>query len=246
MKSVVLLACSLRCAVSSVLPRTSQDCSSFASSVDLSEYNGSVLNATYHSTNSVNITNVFNDIPFCEVYGTIAYGSNDSLVFALWLPDASSYEQRFMAVGNGGMAGIIDTLNMITQLNAGLGFAVAGGDAGHLASVNNNGGGAPGMYLPYLHDRHQVEAWIHDAISLFTPAAKVLAETYYGTAARRSYYDGCSTGGAQGYALAQYHPELFDGIYAGSPGNWYSHLALSFLWNAQHTNVSWKAFVRAL
>ena len=39
-------------------------------------------------------------------------------------------------------------------------------------------------------------------------------------------------------ALAQYHPELFDGIVAGCPGNWYSHLALSFLWNAQHTSTN--------
>ena len=105
------------------------------------------------------------------------------------------------------------------------------GDAGHLASLNNAGEGAPGVYLPYMHDPHQVLAWIHNAISIFTPAAKSIVEQYYGAPARYSYYNGCSTGGAQGFALAQFHPELFNGIYAGSPGNWYSHLALSFLWN---------------
>jgi hypothetical protein len=35
-----------------------------------------------------------------------------------------------------------------------------------------------------------------------------------------------------------YHPHIFDGIFAGSPGNWYSHLVLSFLWNGVHANVS--------
>ena len=109
------------------------------------------------------------------------------------------------------------------------------GDAGHLASANNNGGGAPGVYISYMHDPNQVSAWIHNAISLFTPSAKSIAEQYYGVPPRYSYYDGCSTGGAQGFALAQFHPELFDGIYAGSPGNWYSHLSLSFLWNAVKT-----------
>lgn len=109
------------------------------------------------------------------------------------------------------------------------------GDSGHLAAENNNGGGAPGVYLPYMHDLNQVEAWIHNAISIFTGPAKSIVEQYYGESARFSYYDGCSTGGAQGFALAQFHPELFDGIYAGSPGNWYSHLALSFLWNAVKT-----------
>jgi len=38
--------------------------------------------------------------------------------------------------------------------------------------------------------------------------------------------------------LASLYPDLFDGIYAGSPGNWYSHLILSFLWNALHTQGS--------
>jgi hypothetical protein len=89
-----------------------------------------------------------------------------------------------------------------------------------------------------MHDLNQVEAWIHNAISIFTGPAKIIVEDYYNTPARYSYYNGCSTGGAQGFALAQFHPELFDGIYAGSPGNWYSHLALSFLWNAVKTQGS--------
>ncbi|PPJ55171.1 hypothetical protein CBER1_05445 [Cercospora berteroae] len=122
---------------------------------------------------------------------------------------------------------------MLTQLNNGLGMAVAAGDAGHLAADNQNITG----YLPYLHDKEQVQAWIHDAISLFTPAAQALVEKYYAKQPNKSYYYGCSTGGAQGFALAQFHPELFDGIYAGCPGNWYSHLALSFLWNAQHADT---------
>ncbi|CAK4034209.1 Hypothetical predicted protein [Lecanosticta acicola] len=212
------------------------DCSSLAHPAASSSHNATILNSTYYPANSLNVSGFFNHHPLCEVYGSVPCGSNDSLVFAIWLPDRSGYKGRFMAVGNGGMAGTIDYATMMTQLNSGLGLAVAGGNAGHLASENNDGGGAPGLYLPYLHDKSQVTAWIHDAISLFTPAAKALATDYYNRAPRHSYYYGCSTGGAQGFALAEFHPTLFDGIYAGSPGNWYSHLALSFLWNAQHTN----------
>ena len=244
MKSTAVIATVIPLTVSTVLPRS--NCISFAAALSLSDYSAAFLNATYYPANSLNVSTIFNDIPFCEVYSSISYGSNDSLIFALWLPDVSSYGRRFMAVGNGGMAGTIDYLNMITQLNAGMGFAVAGGDAGHSASENNDGAGAPGVYIPYLHDENQVKTWIHSAISLFTPAARALATAYYGVPAQYSYYDGCSTGGAQGYALAQYHPDLFDGIFAGSPGNWYSHLALSFLWNAQHTNVSLMAIDRPL
>lgn len=231
----------LQLASALVAPSAKQsNCESFAQSFDISPYNGQIINATYYQANTVNITNTFNTLPFCEVNANISYGqhNNNTLNFALWLPDTAHWSSRFMAVGNGGMAGTIDTLNMITQLNSGMGFAVSGGDAGHLASDNNDGGGAPGVYLPYLHDPEQVEAWIHNAISLFTPAAKAMTQAFYAKHIAYSYYDGCSTGGAQGFALAQSHPQLFDGVFAGSPGNWYSRLALSFLWNAQHTNVS--------
>lgn len=89
-----------------------------------------------------------------------------------------------------------------------------------------------------MHDLDQVEAWIHNAISLFTPSAREIIKAFYGSPAKYSYYNGCSTGGAQGFALAQYHPNLFDGIYAGSPGNRYSRLMVSFMWNGIKTQGS--------
>ncbi|KAK8191266.1 tannase and feruloyl esterase [Phyllosticta capitalensis] len=149
------------------------------------------------------------------------------------MPQADVWNKRFLAVGNGGFAGVVDTASMTEYLNQG--FAVVGGDSGHLASENNDGGGAPNTYLPYMHDKDQVKAWIHESMALLTPTAKELVQIFYGEPAKYSYYAGCSTGGAQGFALSQRHPDLFDGIYAGSPGHWYSHLMLSFLWNAQNT-----------
>ncbi|KAK7946682.1 esterase [Apiospora aurea] len=134
------------------------------------------------------------------------------------------------------MAGTIDEAALMKNVNEG--YAVAGGDGGHRASDNNGGSGEPGVYLPYMHDQAQVKAWIHNSIAQFTPVTRSLVEQFYGKPANHSYYAGCSTGGAQGFALAQYHPELFDGIIAGCPGNWYSHLALSFLWNSQKTQGS--------
>jgi feruloyl esterase len=238
MQALTTLSAILPLAAALVLPHETPGCTTFAKSLDLAGYNATLLNATYYPANSLNVSNTFNNVSFCEIYTSISYGTgNNTLIAATWLPDRLQYNDRFMAVGNGGMAGTIDYPGMLTQLNSGMGFAVAGGDAGHRASDNNGGGGEPGVYLPYLHDKEQVTAWIHDAISLFTPAGKALTAAYYGKDANYSFYSGCSTGGAQGMALAQYHPELFDGIVAGCPGNWYSHLALSFLWNAQHTAV---------
>jgi feruloyl esterase len=75
-------------------------------------------------------------------------------------------------------------------------------------------------------------------IATFTVPAREIQTAFYGRKARYSYFDGCSTGGAQAFALAERYPEMFDGIHAGSPGNWYSHLVLMFLWNGLHTQVS--------
>lgn len=210
-----------------------------APSLPTTNSNFTLLNSTHYPTNTLNISNTYNTISLCEIYASITYSLNATLIFALWLPsNPSDYNDRFLAVGNGGMAGTIDLPGMLTQFNSGMGFAVAGGNAGHFASDNNDGEGEPGVYLPYLHDPAQVQAWIHDAISLFTPAAREIVKGYYGKEAEYSYYVGCSTGGAQGFAIAQFHPGLFDGVVAGCPGNWYSHLALSFLWNARATDVS--------
>lgn len=141
----------------------------------------------------------------------------------------------YFCLGNGGFSSIIDEISLTNAVNSG--YACAGGNTGHLDSDNNGGSGAPGVYLPFLHDKEQVEAWIHNSIAMFTSAAKEIVEKVYGCAPKYSYYQGCSTGGAQGFALAQFHPTLFDGIVAGSPGNWYSHLALSFLWNSVDNTV---------
>ncbi|KAM0715043.1 hypothetical protein Q7P37_009508 [Cladosporium fusiforme] len=239
MRSILAFAMTAPMAATLALPSYTPACDIFAESLSLDQHNASLLNTTYYPVNSLNVSNAFNNISFCEIYTSISYGSsNNTLISATWLPDRGQYNDRFIAVGNGGMAGTIDYRNMMIQLNSGLGFAVSGGDSGHRAAENNGGGGAPGIYIPYLHEKEQVTAWIHDAISLFTPVSKALTAAYYGEDASYSFYDGCSTGGAQGMALAQYHPGLFDGINAGCPGNWYSHLALSFLWNAQHTMVS--------
>ncbi|EFQ25115.1 tannase and feruloyl esterase [Colletotrichum graminicola M1.001] len=185
-------------------------------------------------TNSLNVSGTFNSVSFCRVNGSVPYPENNNVFFEVWLPDTDVYNARFLAVGNGGMAGTIDYVAMLENINKG--FATAGGDSGHRASENNGSNAYPGgVNLPYLHDRNQVLAWIRNSIALFTPPAKDIASVYYEKQPHHSYYKGCSTGGDQGFALAEYHPDLFDGIAAGSPGNWYSHLALSFLWNQQAT-----------
>jgi len=237
----LLLVAIATCTLASTRSYLTPNCSSLAQSTSLSVYNASFLNATYYDTGALNISGTLNKISICEVYVSVSYGTDNYLIFALWLPD-KQYSSRFMALGNGGQAGVINYSDMITELNSGLGFAVASGNAGHLASDNDAGVGpsigAPGAFQPFLHDEDQVRAWLHNAISLLTPASKALIKDFYGREVKHAYYRGCSAGGAQGFSLAEFHPDLFDGIISGCPANWFTHLLLSFLWNAQHTNVS--------
>lgn len=55
-------------------------------------------------------------------------------------------------------------------------------------------------------------------------AAKVVTAAFYEKKISYNYYSGCSTGGRQGLKEAEKYPEDFDGILAGAPAWWTSHL----------------------
>lgn len=40
-----------------------------------------------------------NTKPLCRVVGQIPYGENNTLNFEVWLPEAGSYNQRYLSVG---------------------------------------------------------------------------------------------------------------------------------------------------
>lgn len=60
--------------------------------------------------------------------------------------------------------------------------------------------------------------------------AKSITYQYYGSKPHHSYWNGCSTGGRQGYAVAQKYPELLDGILATAPAASFVNLAVGELW----------------
>lgn len=67
----------------------------------------------------------------------------------------------------------------------------------------------------------RVEDFIRNAVHAQTLWALSLTRTYYGVEAARNYWNGCSTGGRQGFEMAQSYGDLFDGILAGAPAfNW--------------------------
>lgn len=123
-------------------PKPTASCSSVVKDARnlLRGWDTTVHSAAAVAAAAMTVSGVSNEAPFCRVVASIAYGGNETLNFELWLPENNAYGGRFMAVGTsslpsvgessltriggGGMAGVIDTSNMMIQLNKG--FAVSG------------------------------------------------------------------------------------------------------------------------
>lgn len=140
----------------------------------------------------------------CDVQGTI----EPSIGFQLQLP-LTTYRQRYLQIGCGGLCGSIrldaQQTDGCAPLTEGQ-FVTASNDLGH-----QGGGGEFG-------DDPQLRAdFAYRADHALAVVAKRLIEQVYGEAPRFSYFTGCSQGGHQALAEAQRYPDDFDGIVAGAP-----------------------------
>jgi feruloyl esterase len=160
------------------------------------------------------------DLPeYCRVSATLRPSSDSDIKVEVWLP-TTGWNNKYLAVGNGGWNGSIDAGALATGLRRG--YAVSATDTGH------QGGGGPWMASP-----EKVVDFGHRAVHEMTVKAKTVVSSYYGNAARRSYFQGCSAGGRQGVMAAQRYPEDFDGIVAGAPAVDTTGRATFAVWIAQ-------------
>lgn len=70
-----------------------------------------------------------------------------------------------------------------------------------------------------------------------TVLGQALAATFYGASVARSYWDGCSTGGREGLALAEYYPGLYDGVVANAPAIQWNDFTMAQMWPFVVQNV---------
>lgn len=143
----------------------------------------------------------------CRVAAVLAPSSDSHIEMELWMP-AENWNGKFLAVGNGGWAGAIETGAMATAL--GRGYATSSNDTGH-----NRTAGADGLFA--LGHPEKVLDFGYRSMHEMTVQSKVLINAFYKQTPRLSYYQGCSTGGRQGLMEAQRYPEDFDAIIAGAP-----------------------------
>jgi feruloyl esterase len=148
---------------------------------------------------------------YCRVRLLLTPTSDSRINAELWMP-ATTWNGRFMAVGNGGFGGSIQGFaEMQNALR--LGYATSGNDTGHDTEVD----GPNGMFA--LGHPEKIVDFAYRAMHEMTVTSKTIIAQYYGRPQQYSYYKGCSTGGRQGAMNAQRYPEDFDGIIAGALAN---------------------------
>src|SRR5687768_4132030 len=147
----------------------------------------------------------------CRVAAVLKPSSDSHIEMEVWMP-AENWNGKFQAVGNGGWAGTISYAAMATALQEG--YATASNDTGHK-------GGSANFAID--HPEKLVD-FAYRAVHEMTVQSKAIIAAFYSRPARLSYWNGCSTGGRQGLMSAQKYPDDFDGIIAGAPANYQTHL----------------------
>jgi feruloyl esterase len=163
----------------------------------------------------------FRNLPaFCRVGAVLKPVAGSEIRIEVWLP-AAGWNRKLQAIGNGGWAGSISYSGLAAPLLAG--YAAATTDTGH--------SGADARFA--LDHPEQLIDFGYRAIHEMTLAAKSILAAYYADPPQSAYFNGCSTGGRQALTEAQRYPGDYDGIVAGAPANYTSHMTPQQMWIAQ-------------
>ncbi len=158
-------------------------------------------------------TTIAGDVPgypsFCRVVARVRSEPGSDVGVELWLP-AQGWTGVFHGNGSGGFAGTfaLGYSGMAEGLRRG--FATATTDAGTAPASPLEGDALIGQPRKWRD-------WGRLSTHVMTVTGKAITKAFYGTAAKRSYYTGCSTGGQMGLIESLYYPEDYDGILVGAP-----------------------------
>jgi tannase/feruloyl esterase len=151
----------------------------------------------------------------CRVTMVLKPSSDSNINVELWMP-TENWNGKFLAVGNGGFAGLIQGYADM-QVALRLGYATAGTDTGHSAADGPNG-------MFGLGHPEKIVDFSDRAVHEMTVKSKQLIKDFYNRLPQYSYFKGCSTGGRQAAMAAQRHPDDFDGIIGGALANRHIHM----------------------
>jgi Tannase and feruloyl esterase len=139
----------------------------------------------------------------------------------VWLPAPSAWNNRIQNLGGGVWQG--GNHASLTAIGQAQGASIAA--AGYLCGTTDTGHGDTTGSFAMTQDgginRVLWEDFAERSLDELALKTKALAKAYYGKDPQYSYWNGCSTGGRQGYKIAQTHPEYYNGYLVGAPAfNW--------------------------
>jgi feruloyl esterase len=152
---------------------------------------------------------------FCDVTVTLAHpGDGDHAKVQVWLP-RTGWNGRLQALGGSAYAAGDNGTGLATAVKQGYAAATTDAGIGDVIDTSwalSSSGTVNTALLKNLADRSHHETAL---------VGKQIVQKIYGTAASYAYFNGCSTGGREGYQEAQRHPDDYDGILANAPAiNW--------------------------
>jgi Tannase and feruloyl esterase len=171
--------------------------------------------------------------PFCRVRVQSHPSSDSDIKIEVWLP-LEGWNGKLQGRGNGGFAGEIDYFSLALALHEG--YATAGTDTGHAAS------GTDARWA--LGHPEKVTDFGYRAIHEMTQDAKLVVKQFYGRhPLQHAYFASCSNGGRQALMEAQRFPGDYDGIIAGAPANYWTHLVANAIWQLQATTLDSASYI---
>lgn len=172
-------------------------------------------NAVYNATaQGANVYPSKSGLSYCNVTFSYSHsGVYDTVNLWYYLPDPSTYKQRFLATGGGG-----------ESINSGSSALLQGLVYGAVAGLTDGGfGGFNAQVTDAILaangtiDYNTLFSFAYNGIHEMSIIGKQLAKNFYSNSSLHAYYFGCSEGGREGWSQVQRFGDLFDGAVIGAP-----------------------------
>lgn len=178
----------------------------------------------------------FKDVPaFCRVTADIAPTPDSDIKIEVWMP-LENWNGKFRGEGNGGFAGAINYAGLAAVVKRG--YATADSDTGHASGDMTDARWALG------HPEKVID-FGYRGVHEMTAKAKAMVAAFYGSKPKYSYFASCSDGGREALMEAQRFPADYDGILAGAPANYWTHLLVGGMWNTRATTLDAASYIPA-
>lgn len=195
---------------------------------------------THYTSPGPDSQSVTDDLDFCQVKIYLTHqteadntlgiqNTKDRVLVEVWLPlSDQDWNGRFQATGGGGF--VTGMFGLQLGIAVKQGYAAVSTDGGHDADRRKTGDASWALREDGTVNWHLLQNFASRSLVEQIHIGKLITEQYYGTKPHHSYWNGCSTGGRQGYAIAQKYPHLVDGILANAPAIGFTGLVTGEFW----------------